>query len=58
MFRCHFTRSGHIAMGENLDSETLTEAIAEGEKMLSESANADGLDGIEIWDRAVLLYAS
>jgi hypothetical protein len=58
MFRCHFTRSGRIAMGENLDSTTLSEAIASGEKMLTERADTDDYDGIEIWRCAALLYAS
>ncbi len=58
MFRCHFTRSGHIAMGENLSLMTLDEAIVVGEKMLAERASADDFDGIEIWDCASLLYVS
>jgi hypothetical protein len=58
MFRCHFTRAGHIAMGENLGLMTLDEAIAVGEKMLAESASADDFDGIEIWNCASLLYVS
>jgi hypothetical protein len=58
MFGCHFTRAGHIAMGENLGLMTLDEAIAVGEKMLAESASADDFDGIEIWDCASLLYVS
>jgi hypothetical protein len=58
MFRCYFTRSGRIAMGENLDSVTLDEAIASGEKMLTERADGDDFDGIEIWDCAAFLYAS
>jgi hypothetical protein len=58
MFRCHFTRSGHVAMGENIDSVTLDDAIAVGRQMLAERAAADDLDGIEIWDRAAFLYAS
>jgi hypothetical protein len=58
MFRCHFTRAGHIAMGENLGFMTLAEAIAIGEKMLAERASADDFDGIEIWNCASLLYVS
>ena len=45
-------------MGDNLDVATLEEAIAAGKKMLAESAVADNLDGIEVWDRATFLYAS
>jgi hypothetical protein len=45
-------------MGENLDSTTLDEAIASGEKMLTERADADDYDGIEIWHCAAFLYAS
>jgi hypothetical protein len=45
-------------MGENLDSMTQDEAIAAGEKMLSERADADDYDGIEIWNCAAFLYAS
>jgi hypothetical protein len=58
MFRCHFTRSGHVAMGENIDSATLDDAIAAGKQMLAERAAADDLDGIEIWHRAAFLYTS
>lgn len=57
MFRCHFTRQDHIAMGENLDSTTLEEAISLGRKMLLERADRENLDGIEIWDCAALLYS-
>ena len=45
-------------MGENLDSTTLSEAIASGEKMLTARADTDDYDGIEIWRCAALLYAS
>jgi hypothetical protein len=58
VFRCYFTRGGHIAMGDNLDVVTLEEAIAAGKKMLAERAVVDNLDGIEVWDRATFLYAS
>ena len=58
MYRCHFTRSDHIAMGENLDAATLNEAIEKGHRMLAERSQTDNLDGIEIWDCAAFLYAS
>jgi hypothetical protein len=58
MLRCYFTQSGRIAMGENLDAPTLEEAIAAAEKILTQRADADGFDGIEIWHGAEFLYAS
>lgn len=58
MFRCHFTRQGRIAMGENLEATTLAEAIEDGQKMLAERSQEHDLDGIEIWSGPNLLYAS
>jgi hypothetical protein len=58
VFRCHFTRAGHIVTGENLESATLDEAKATAEKILTERAASEHLDGFEIWDGAMLLYTS
>jgi hypothetical protein len=58
MFRCHFTRCGHIVMGDNLPANTLEEAIEEGQKLLSERSQEHELEGIEIWGGADLLHKS
>ena len=55
MFRCHFTQGDRIVMGENLDVATLKEAISEGQRLLAERSQ---FDGIEIWDGPKLLYKS
>jgi hypothetical protein len=58
MFRCHFTRLGHIVMGENLAAITLEDAIAEGQKLLAQRSQEHELDGIEIWDGVNLLHSA
>lgn len=58
MYRCHLTRRGRIVAGENLQAETFAEAIDEAEKILASQLGIDPPDGFEIWERAILLYAS
>jgi hypothetical protein len=58
LYRCHFTKAGRIAQGENLDAEALAQAIREGWRLLIEKAPADALDGFEIWQCATFLYSS
>jgi hypothetical protein len=58
MFRCHFTKSGRIAQGENLDVATLEQAIREGWRLLTEKTPDDGLEGFEIWHCSAFLFAT
>jgi hypothetical protein len=58
LFRCHFSKEGRIVQGENLDVYTLELAVVEGQRLLTEKAPADDLDGFEIWQDATLCYAS
>ncbi|HEY4042116.1 MAG TPA: hypothetical protein VGM32_09785 [Rhodopila sp.] len=56
MYRCHFTRAGHVAHGCNLQVETLDAAIATGRKILADLIDPDDCDGLEIWLDCALLY--
>jgi hypothetical protein len=58
VFRCHFTCRGRIAQGGDLEAKTLDEAINEAHLLLLHKASDGGLDGFEIWERAMLLYST
>jgi hypothetical protein len=58
MYRCHFTQRGRIVFGENLEAESLSEAVAMGRRRLEEIAISLDLDGLEIWENTKLIYAS
>jgi hypothetical protein len=57
MYRCYLVRAGRIAMGDDLDVDTLDEAIACGCRLLAAQPEAENFSGIEIWARASLLYS-
>jgi hypothetical protein len=58
MYRCHFTQRGRIVFGENLEAESLPEAVTIGRRRLEEIAMSLDLDGLEIWENTKLIYAS
>lgn len=58
MYRCYFTQRGHIILGNDVNVATLPEAIVVGHRLLEQLAVSKGLDGLEIWENAKLLYAS
>lgn len=57
MYRCHFTKHGRVAQGENLAAATLDEAIEESRRLLADKPASDALDGFEIWEGPSLLYS-
>lgn len=56
MYRCYFMQKGRVAQGCTLKVATLDAAIASGRKILSDSANIEDCDGLEIWLDQALLY--
>jgi hypothetical protein len=58
MYRCHFTRNGPIAGGEDLKPTTLEGAIEEARALLIERSESESFDGYEIWQGNAFLYAS
>ena len=60
MYRCHFTRSGHVVSGHYLLATTLEEAIEEAEDILAKIAASerDPPTGFEIWVLSNLIYTS
>jgi hypothetical protein len=49
MYRCHFTQRGRIVFGENLEAESLSEAVAMGRRRLDEIASAGEAPGAAVF---------
>jgi hypothetical protein len=56
MYRCYLIRDGRIAVGEDLDADTLDRAVAQGRRLLAAQQDAENFRGIEIWQGRSLLY--
>jgi hypothetical protein len=57
MYRCYLVRAGRIAVGCDLDADTIDEAITRGRRLLAAQPESDHFSGIEIWHRARLLHS-
>jgi hypothetical protein len=57
MYRCYLVRAGRIAVGYDLNADTIDEAIVRGRTLLAAQPESDHFSGIEIWHRARLLYS-
>jgi hypothetical protein len=57
MYRCYLVRAGRIAVGYDLNADTIDEAIALGRRLLAAQPESEHFSGVEIWHRARLLYS-
>lgn len=57
MYRCYLICGGRIAKGDDLDVDTLDDAILSGRMLLATQPQADCFTGIEIWLGTSLLYS-
>ena len=56
MYRCYLVRDKRIAMGVDLDVDTLDGAVAQGHRLLGAQPETENFSGIEIWQGTSLLY--
>jgi hypothetical protein len=57
MYRCYLIHHGRIAAAEELAAVTLPEAIQMGHALLRTHPDTTSSSGIEIWQKACLLYS-
>lgn len=57
MYRCYLICGGRIAKGDDLDVDTLNEAILHGRMLLATQPQSEHFIGIEIWRGTSLLYS-
>jgi hypothetical protein len=56
-FHCYLIHHGRIAKAEALAEASLAEAVAQGRRLLMADDGTTSGSGIEIWERAALLYS-
>lgn len=57
MYRCYLIHHGRIAKAEELNTQTLAEAVIQGRLLLSNHPETTPRSGIEIWQQTKLLYS-
>jgi len=57
MYRCYLIRNGRIAIGDDLDVETLPKALAHGRHLIAARSKTDTFSGMEIWCGTSLVYS-
>lgn len=57
MYRCYFIRNGRIAAGEDLEADSVDEAVLAGRQRLTTHPQAASFSGIEIWCGASILHS-
>lgn len=57
MYRCYLIRDGRIAIGDNIDADSLAAAIAHGRRLMTDQSRADVFTGLEIWSGDSLVYS-
>jgi len=57
MYRCYLIRNGRIAIGDDLDGETLAKALAHGRRLIAARSKTETFSGMEIWCGASLVYS-
>ena len=57
MYRCYLIRNGRIAMGDDLDVETLAKALTHGRRLIAARSETETFSGMEIWCGTSLVYS-
>lgn len=57
MYRCYLIRNGRIALGDDVDADTLANALTWGRRLMASRAAGGMFSGMEIWNGATLVYS-
>nr|WP_294504520.1 hypothetical protein [uncultured Rhodopila sp.] len=57
MYRCYLIRNGRIALGDDVDVDTLANALAHGRHLMASRSAGGTFSGMEIWSGGTLLYS-
>nr|WP_294553595.1 hypothetical protein [uncultured Rhodopila sp.] len=57
MYRCYLIRNGRIALGDDVDVDTLASALAHGRRLIASRSAGGMFNGMEIWSGATLVYS-
>jgi hypothetical protein len=57
MYRCYLIRNGRIALGDDVDVDTLANALAHGRRLMTSRSARGTFSGMEIWSGATLVYS-
>jgi hypothetical protein len=57
MYRCYLIRNGRIALGDDVDVDTLTNALAFGRRLMASRSAGGTFSGMEVWSGGTLVYS-
>ena len=57
MYRCYLIRNGRIALGDDVDVDTLAHAMARGRRLMASRSAGGTCSGMEIWSGGTLVYS-
>jgi hypothetical protein len=55
IYRCYLVKGNHIALGDNVEADTLRVAIGFAHDVLAAQPNPESFDAIEIWQSRNLI---